>query len=436
MTNDSSPTTTSIASEAETGQSNNAITSGSEESQVVLLDIEVRKPTLRNDIRTVYERLHPNEDMSKLVMNELTEGAVNCMFKCYLVDQSCDRAIIVRLFNFRMDTSAFSSEAESLQNRDLEFEGMCRASNLGICAKVFARFKNGIAYAYVPGNTLQLKQVHDIELGRKIAAQVARLHTLNLRNNRSEHPTQMLRMRHESMPAFERMFEVIQGKIDKSNIEEYKFLPKLREINDEITKIERRLEQIGLGEVAFCHNDLNLSNIIYNESSGEVKLLDFEWGEQNPILFDIAGHFGSFAGFFLQDYDNDLLPSEQFQRDWIHHYWSERHRLAGKQMDPVEFDELVEETLLKVIIFMQVVKLNFVIRAPIWDFRESSDPMSSKNKNNIALYCLKALTGFRSDKERVEQFLCQLEQKKNRSESEPIQSRTTIDSSSIQISDK
>lgn len=419
MTDDKplSPSTSTSANEMPitTDKTNDGLTTSAVPgvtSEVKILDIEVKKVTVCHDIRSIYGHVYPHDDLSKLVMKELTEGAMNCMYKCSLVNQP-ERVLIVRLYNFRMDTSQFSNKEESLQNRDLEFESMCQASQLGICAQVFARFRNGIAYKYFDGSTLKLEQVHDIELGRKIAQQVARLHTLRIENRRTKQPTQMMRMRHDAMPQFIKMFETIQTKIDMSSVEEYKFLPKLLDLNNEINQIENRLEAIGWGPITFCHNDLNLSNILFDSVTGQVKLLDFEWAEMNPSLVDIAVHFASFAGFFLEDYDNSLLPNEQYRKEWIRHYWTELNRLDGRQMTATEFDELVEQTLIKVNVFMQVVKLNYVIRAPIWDFRPESDEISGtkRNPNNIALYCLKALTGFRMDKEHAEQLLVQLEQK-------------------------
>lgn len=121
-------------------KTSNSQASASLPDEVPRIDIIVKKETLRLNLREIYQHLNPDKDINKLIMKELTEGAVNCMFKCYQVDQNPDEAIIIRLFNFRMDTSQFSDQKESLQNRDVEFESMCKGSQLGICAKVHARY--------------------------------------------------------------------------------------------------------------------------------------------------------------------------------------------------------------------------------------------------------------------------------------------------------
>jgi thiamine kinase-like enzyme len=48
--------------------------------------------------------------------------------------------------------------------------------------------------------------------------------------------------------------------------------------------------------VAFCHNDLLAANIMVNDTTGEVALIDFEYGGLNYRAFDIANHFNEWAG--------------------------------------------------------------------------------------------------------------------------------------------
>ena len=76
--------------------------------------------------------------------------------------------------------------------------------------------------------------------------------------------------------------------------------------------------------------------------------------------------------------------------------------------------------------------LNFLVkRAPIWDFQTppvvAKSEQKTKNPNNTALYCLKAVAGYRMDKERTENLLQQLEQEKVASKSESVASVEKID---------
>mgnify|MGYP000848324768 CR=1 FL=1 len=48
--------------------------------------------------------------------------------------------------------------------------------------------------------------------------------------------------------------------------------------------------------VVFCHNDLLLANVIYNEEKHSVTFIDYEYANYNYQAFDIANHFAEFAG--------------------------------------------------------------------------------------------------------------------------------------------
>jgi len=59
--------------------------------------------------------------------------------------------------------------------------------------------------------------------------------------------------------------------------------------------MKRLLEGEGI-PIAFCHNDLLLGNIIYNNKTSKVSFIDFEYAMPNYVAFDVANHFNEFAG--------------------------------------------------------------------------------------------------------------------------------------------
>lgn len=48
--------------------------------------------------------------------------------------------------------------------------------------------------------------------------------------------------------------------------------------------------------VVFCHNDLVMRNIIWDEDSASVSFIDFEYSAPNYQPFDIANHFSEYCG--------------------------------------------------------------------------------------------------------------------------------------------
>jgi len=59
--------------------------------------------------------------------------------------------------------------------------------------------------------------------------------------------------------------------------------------------------------VAFCHNDILLGNVIYNEVTEKVSFIDFEYAMPNYAPFDVANHFNEFAGIFVTLQEQKLI---------------------------------------------------------------------------------------------------------------------------------
>jgi ethanolamine kinase len=74
--------------------------------------------------------------------------------------------------------------------------------------------------------------------------------------------------------------------------------------------------------IAFCHNDVLAANVLYNDASHAIQLIDFEYGCANYIGFDIANHMNEHAGgpptTSVPNYDE--LPSREDQLDFIKAY--------------------------------------------------------------------------------------------------------------------
>lgn len=51
--------------------------------------------------------------------------------------------------------------------------------------------------------------------------------------------------------------------------------------------------------VVYAHNDLLLTNILYNRQQESVIFIDYEYTAFNYQAFDIANHFAEFAGNYI-----------------------------------------------------------------------------------------------------------------------------------------
>ena len=83
----------------------------------------------------------------------------------------------------------------------------------------------------------------------------------------------------------------------------------------------KTLLKVEESRVVFCHNDILLANVIWNEDLQTVQFIDYEYGKPNYQPFDIANHFDEFAGVDPVSLDYaSLYPDPAFQKAWIRHY--------------------------------------------------------------------------------------------------------------------
>jgi len=48
-------------------------------------------------------------------------------------------------------------------------------------------------------------------------------------------------------------------------------------------------------DVGFCHNDLQYGNIMMDEETRSITIIDYEYASYNPIAYDLANHFCEMA---------------------------------------------------------------------------------------------------------------------------------------------
>uniref|UniRef100_A0A7S0CID5 ethanolamine kinase n=1 Tax=Proboscia inermis TaxID=420281 RepID=A0A7S0CID5_9STRA len=74
-------------------------------------------------------------------------------------------------------------------------------------------------------------------------------------------------------------------------------------------------------KVVFCHNDILAANVMMLPETGNVQLIDFEYGGVNFAAFDIANHFNEWAGGTddgVPDYS--MFPDEEERIGFITEY--------------------------------------------------------------------------------------------------------------------
>jgi len=72
--------------------------------------------------------------------------------------------------------------------------------------------------------------------------------------------------------------------------------------------MKTKLEELN-SPIGFCHNDLLLANILYDQEKHSIHFIDFEYAGLNYLAYDIANHFCEFAG---NNYENSIRSAIHF----------------------------------------------------------------------------------------------------------------------------
>jgi thiamine kinase-like enzyme len=223
-------------------------------------------------------------------------------------------SVLVRIFG-----------AEGLIDRDDETSVFAALSQCQLAPFYYGRFQNGRVEGYRDG----MRPLHYTELRTGplvirtgIAINLARLHygfrivpTVGIERRK---PTLWKQL----SDWFEQALAVTFQSDSDTQVVTYLDLPTIR---SELIWLQDKVETVmdwTTDPIVFCHNDLLAANILYNDTTETIQLIDFEYGGINYRAFDIANHFNEYAGGPPTEIhpNYDLLPTPLQQRYFIRTY--------------------------------------------------------------------------------------------------------------------
>lgn len=114
----------------------------------------------------------------------------------------------------------------------------------------------------------------------------------------------------------------------------------LDNLDDEINILEKELCE-GYQEIGFCHNDLQYGNIMMDEETRSITLIDYEYASYNPIAYDLANHFCEMAADYHSDtphfLDYSKYPELEERQRFIRVYLSSE----GKKPSNAKVNQLM-----------------------------------------------------------------------------------------------
>jgi ethanolamine kinase len=203
--------------------------------------------------------------------------------------------------------------AEGMIDRDEETSVFARLARAGLAPPYHGRFANGRVEGWCDGyRPLTTEELSRPRIARGIAAAMAELH--QFRPGHPQEPTLWKQLydwwKQASTATFRTDAETMQCEALK-----------IADLRNELDWLKSDVLPADAA-VAFCHNDVLAANVLYDDGTGRIRLIDFEYGGTNYAAFDVANHFNEYAGgppdHAVPDYS--LLPDDGQQREFVRAY--------------------------------------------------------------------------------------------------------------------
>ncbi|CAG4940598.1 unnamed protein product [Colias eurytheme] len=283
------------------------------------IPVEVDETNIYPGIYSILEEIRPNWRPENIKFKIFTDGITNKLVACEInnnTDES-ENIVLVRIYGNKTDL---------LIDRTAEVRNITTLHKLNLAPEIYGVFKNGLAYQYYPGVTLNIDSVIDEKISAMVAKQMAKMHKVELDK----------KIKKESMiwDKIEQFLALLPEPFSDPS-KQTRFANSFGTITRLRIEFERLKSHLITTEspIVFAHNDLLLGNVIYNENNGTVSFIDYEYAAYNYQAYDIANHFNEFVGISIDDIDYSRYPNKEFQLFWIRTYLTEY------------FDDLDPETL-------------------------------------------------------------------------------------------
>ena len=261
--------------------------------------------------------LSDDNDASCWPVSQVQGGITNQLFRVDMsfkngvgkVQEPYRESILVRVFG-----------AVGMIDRDIENATFAALTKQGLAPAYFGRFSNGRLEAWCDGmRPLTTRELAEPAISKQIAHELRRIHArfelpADLKAYHSPKRPNLWTQLHAWMEQASVATFLTDKDTQRANQLELKDVPK------EIQWLKQTVVPVD-AQVSFCHNDALAANILYNPTTGNIRLIDFEYGGMNYIAFDIANHWNEFAGGTDTGITNyDWFPTKDQQLFFLRSY--------------------------------------------------------------------------------------------------------------------
>ncbi|XP_055635076.1 ethanolamine kinase-like [Toxorhynchites rutilus septentrionalis] len=282
-------------------------------AEVFKLDLTIDENDVIGGAKEVLNVIRPHWMTDCVRFKLFTDGITNKLVGCFNqnnnvdedADGTSDDVVLVRVYGNKTDL---------LIDRTKETENIRLLHRYGFAPTLYATFRNGLAYEYVPGVTLTPESCREERIARLVATRMAQMHKVKDGSIGNREP-----MLEAKIDQFLKLIPPTFSDPSKhSRIS--KIFPSAAQLRRDFDDLYGKLRRLD-SPVVFCHNDLLLGNVIFSSDTNRVTFIDYEYAAYNHQAFDIGNHFTEFAG--IDEIDYDRYPSKEFQLQWLRVYLEE-----------------------------------------------------------------------------------------------------------------
>ncbi|KAJ4950058.1 hypothetical protein NE237_026890 [Protea cynaroides] len=225
--------------------------------------------------------------------------------------------VLVRLYGEGVDT---------FFDRDNEIRTFECMSKHGQGPRLLARFSTGRIEEFIHAKTLAAVDLRDPEISALIATKLREFHGLDMPGSKNVQLWDRMRNWLKEAQSLCSHDEAMEFHLDT--------------LEEEILTLEKELSGDHLG-IGFCHNDLQYGNIMMDEETRLITIIDYEYASYNPVAYDLANHFCEMAANYNSNephiLDYGQYPDLEERRRFVCRY------LSSSGDEPINFE--VEQVL-------------------------------------------------------------------------------------------
>lgn len=261
-------------------------------------------------------------DKSKLKADHLSGAMTNVVYRITWPrnnNENDERTVLVRIYGEGSDI--FFDREEEIRIFD-------SISTHGYGPRLLGQFPEGRVEEFIHAKTLSASDLRDAEISTLIAAKMREFHNLNMPGSK----TAVL------WPRMRKWLIKARSLCSQEQSKEFK----LDILETEIGSLEKELSRHHQ-EIVFCHNDLQYGNIMIDDKTRTITLIDYEYASYNPVAYDLANHFCEWAANYHTDtphrLDYKMYPDLEERRRFVQSYLS----CTGNQPSDAEVDQLIDD---------------------------------------------------------------------------------------------